>query len=235
LLGVDLEWLPILVLVLLALASYFVVSFIFAPDPNYLSLQNYSTIIRFSDTALPAYFFAAAVFFTSVAKKPKFLLALAAVFVIFLVAAVPLYETYASSSMGGVNPFGLNYRAEAATLRDYVAFTHQGVRSYIVGVPYGWAFTPGVRSLQAAVYSTVPGPFFPSINYSTFVTNKWNSFYVFADLGGGVYTTPLPGYIDQLVRGHQPIDDAQYKLVSRKTLFNESGLIYVRIELAWKG
>ena len=107
-----------------ALGSYFVVSFIFAPDPYYFSFQNYSTVIRFSDTALPGYFIAAPFFLSIVSRNRKRIFALLSVVVIFLLIAVPVYQTYAASNVnytGSQNPFGAGYRTDAALMRDYFA------------------------------------------------------------------------------------------------------------------
>lgn len=167
-----------------ALGSYFVVSFIFAPDPSYFSFQDYSTIIRFSDTALPAYFVAAPYFVVMLSKSRRRLAGLGAVCVIFLLIAVPIYEGYASSNFNEVtqNPFQLGYRSDAVTLRNYFAANVGGQALNLVGVPYGWTFTPGVQDIRDLhAYATGPDQTVPELLWANFTSMKWQVFYIYAN------------------------------------------------------
>jgi hypothetical protein len=169
---------------LTALGSYFIVSFIFAPDPSYFSFQDYSTIIRFSDTALPAYFIAAPYFVVMLSKSRKRLAGLGAVCVIFLLIAVPVYEGYASSNFNQIaqNPFQLGYRSDAVILRNYFAANGNGQPLNLVGVPYGWTFTPGVQDIRDLhAYATGPDQTVPELLLNNFTSLRWPVFYIYAN------------------------------------------------------
>ena len=167
---------------LTALGSYFIVSFLYAPDPTYFSFQNYSTLIRFSDTALPAYFLLAPLVMLRVAKSKKRATALVAVFVAFLLVAVPVYQVYAASNFNytsSANPFQLGYRSDAVLLRNY--FSNAGTQTVdLVGLPYGWAFTPGVQDLRMVRgYSVGPSPIFPHLGVDNFTSYGWSVLYLY--------------------------------------------------------
>jgi hypothetical protein len=167
-----------------ALGSYFVVSFIYARSPYYFSFENYSTVIRFSDTALPAYFLLAPVFLAFVSKSRKRVVALAAIGILFLLVAVPVYETYASSNLGytsNQNPFQLGYQTDALQLRNYFDSHVVGNQSVdLVGVPYGWPFTPGVPDLRSVdAYAIGVNPFVTQLTLSNFTSFRWPTIYLF--------------------------------------------------------
>ncbi len=166
---------------LTALGSYLIVSFIYAPDPYYFSFQDYSTVIRFSDTALPAYFLLAPLFLSLLAKSRKRMLGLAAVCIAFLLIAVPVYQVYAASNFNytSQNPFDLGYRSDAVILRDYFATNDSNQAFNLVGVPYGWTFTPGVQVLRAQAYAIGQNPLAPEITLAEFSYVKWSVFYLY--------------------------------------------------------
>jgi len=95
----DSTAIALFILVLASLASDLVVSFLFAPDPTYFSFTNYSTIIRFSGTALPAFFLTAPFFLSFVSKRKTRAIGLAAVTIAFLLILIPAYETFAISNL----------------------------------------------------------------------------------------------------------------------------------------
>jgi hypothetical protein len=169
---------------LTALGSYLVVSFIYAPDPAYFSFQNYSTLIRFSDTALPAYFLTVALVMSFVAKSQKRIVAILAIFATFLIVAVPVYQVYAASNFNytsGQNPFQFGYRTDAVLLRDYLdsnAPNNQNIN--LVGVPYGWTFTPGVQDLYwVHAYAIGDNPLVPGLSLSNFTSMRWSTLYLY--------------------------------------------------------
>jgi len=167
-----------------ALSSYFIVSFIYAPDPNYFSFQDYSTVIRFSDTALPAYFMIAPVVLAYIASSRKRIVGFAAISVVVLLALVPVYEVYAASNLNYTtqNPFQLGYRTDAAIMREYFsANTGQGPL-YLIGHPYGWAFTPGVQDLNKTggqTYAIGQDPYAPHLVQANFTSLMLTNFYLY--------------------------------------------------------
>src|SRR2546425_3654995 len=173
-----------LVLVLSALGSDLVVSYLFAPTPDYLTFKNYSTIIRFSGTALPAFFMTTPFFLAVVAKRNRRVVGLLGIAVASLFILIPIYQVFAISNLGytTANPFGLDYRSPAVQVRDYVN-SHQADAPFrIIGVPYGWYFTPGIDGLKSvSVYSPTPEQTLsPVLNYSSFLLQRWTEFYVYS-------------------------------------------------------
>jgi len=166
---------------LTALGSYLIVSFIYAPDPYYFSFQDYSTVIRFSDTALPAYFLVAPFFLSILVKNRKRMVGLAAVCIAFLLIAVPVYQVYAASNFNytSQNPFDLGYRSDAVALRDYFAANDSHQIVDLIGVPYGWTFTPGVQDLHVQAYAIGQNPLTQEITLAQFSYVKWSVFYLF--------------------------------------------------------
>lgn len=177
----SLETRSLFLISLIALGSYFVVSFIFAPDPFYFSFSNYSTIIRFSDTALPAFFIMAPFFLVRVTKSRKRMLTLLSVLVIFLLVAVPIYEIYAASNIHytSENPFQLGYRSDAVLMRNYFQQAQGEGTLNLVGEPYGWAFTPGVQDLHINSYAIGASPLFPELFVANFTSFRWGSFFLY--------------------------------------------------------
>jgi len=228
-----------LLIALIALGSYFVVSFIFAPDSSYFSFQNYSTIIRFSDTALPAYFVASPYFILSVAKSRKRMAGLGAVCIIFLLIAVPVYEGYASSNFYQItqNPFQLSYRSDAVLLRNYFATNIDGQPTNLVGVPYGWTFTPGVQGIpDLHAYATGPDQTVPELLLNNFTAMKWQVFYIY---------TPPPPYdfppnsqflVQFLSSTSTPIENAssQFTILRSHPVLSGSDFMLYEVQLQWK-
>lgn len=223
----------VLLLALASLGSYFVVSYIFAPDPGYLAFQNYSTIIRFSDTALPAFFLLAPFAISRLTNKRK-AYAFAAAVIVFLLVAVPTYEVYASSNLNYAagNPFSLGYRTPAIQVRDYIT-SHSGEDFYVVGVPYGWYFTPGVEVLRRVnVYPLNSPSLTAPINYTQFLSYRWETFYLYASPSLTEVQSYAP-YIYALVNPSYKIPGLPFHLVGSQTVINDTGFVLVKIELSW--
>lgn len=228
----------VLMLALSALGSYLVVSFIFAPDPSYLSFQNYSTIIRFSDTAIPAYFLLAPIVIRHFVETKK-ALGFVAVLLAFLVVAVPVYQVYASSNLGYTNgnPFSIGYRSQAVQVRDYLAGVpnHNGLA--LVGIPYGWSFTPGIQDLGISLY--YPGisnnPMAQNLTYGAFVANHWSQFYLFTDKDEGSVVS-LPSYLRQAVPGNSVMANSSspFYIDNTHVAMNGSDYFLIQVELRWK-
>jgi hypothetical protein len=217
-----------------ALGSYFVVSFIYAPDPYYFSFQNYSTVIRFSDTALPAYFLLAPVVISAIAKRRRYVAGLGVVVAIFLVAAVPVYQTYALSNLAITtgNPFSLDYRTPAAQVRDYVNANPGGAPFYIIGGPFGWSFTPGLQDLHSTY-------FYPQLSYADFTKNRWTDFYI-STASDTNSIASQPQYAIDLIKqaGGIPFSygfTPPYQVVSDQIVFQNSGDWFIHIQLVWLG
>lgn len=228
--------LPVLMIAFYALGSYLVVSYIFSGDPNYLTFANYSTIIRFSDTATPAYFLTAPLFLGVVCRTRKGALSMLAVLLIFLLVAVPVYETYASSSISFAQqaPFSLSYRTPAAAVRDFVYSKGQNQSFDIIGVPYGWVFTPGIQDLTSVnVYSTSPSPFYPTLTNAQFIRDRWPTVYIYS--GSDNYSVSLlPSYLQQLIRGDSNAT-APYYPVSVSQVVRGTGYVLTQLDLGWTG
>jgi hypothetical protein len=225
---------------LTALGSYFVVSFIFAPDPSYFSFQDYSTIIRFSDTALPAYFIAAPYFVLTLSKSRRRLAGLGAVCILFLLIAVPLYEGYASSNFNEAaqNPFQLGYRSDAVILRNYFTANGGGQALNLVGVPYGWTFTPGVQDIRDLhAYATGPDQTVPELLLGNFTSMKWQVFYIYAN--PPPYTFPpnsqfLVQFLNSTSASSATPPSSPFTILGTQPVLSGSDFTLYKVQLGWR-
>jgi hypothetical protein len=230
------RWL-VFFLALFSAGSYFVVSFIFSTDPFYLSFFNYSTIIRFSDTALPTYFLCAPVVFSILAKRKKQAVGVVLVLLLFVVAAVPVYETYASSSLvsyTGGNPFALGFRTDAVQIRDYVS-SHQGDSPfYIIGWPNGWNLTPGTDLLaNTHVYGIIqPGQ--PPISYQQFLSDRWSAVYIYYTSNADQFKANAPYFLPLIEPGATYGNaTSPFSVVNRQPVLQGSGFSLIKVSLVW--
>jgi len=228
-----------LVLVLSALGSDLVVSYLFAPTPDYLTFKNYSTIIRFSGTALPAFFMTTPFFLAVVAKRNRRIVGLLGIAVASLLILIPVYQVFAISNLGytTANPFGLDYRSPAVQVRDYVN-SHQADAPFrIIGVPYGWYFTPGIDGLKSVdVYSPYPqSTLSPTLNYSTFLSQHWTEFYVYSS-SSFIYERANSPYILQFIQGagqQEASQTAPFKIMSSRVVINNPDFLLTKVNLSW--
>jgi hypothetical protein len=220
----------VLISAVFALGSYLFVSYVFSADPTYLSFEHYSTIIRFSDTALPAYFLLAPFAFSFLVRKRSHLYAVAGIFLIFLLVAVPTYETYASSNLGiGGNPFSLGYRAAGIQVRDYFAANGSAGPIFVMGISSdSWFFVPGGNSIGDA-------HFYGYLNQTDFIKQRWDVFYLYVP--DAVYVVNAEPYLGQFVNPNGipviPYPDA-YSLVGTQVAFNDSAGAFIKVQLSWK-
>lgn len=226
-------------LALFAFGSYFVVSYIFSTDPFYMSFHNYSTIIRFSDTALPAFFLTAPFALYVFAKNRKRTLALAIVLMLFIVAAVPIYETYAASSMTsytGTNPFGFGFRTDAAQIRDYISSNPAGAPYNIMGYPTGWDFTPGTTLLSTThVYNVAPGTPIPYLSYDAFVAMHWNTFYIYFNSNPSDFKANEPYLLPIVVPGTTSTNSSYpFTVANRQVVLQGPDFSLIRVQLNWQ-
>ena len=228
-----------LVLVLSALGSDLVVSYLFAPTPDYLTFKNYSTIIRFSGTALPAFFMTTPFFLAVVAKRNRRVVGLLGFAVVSLFILIPIYQVFAISNLGytTANPFGLDYRSPAVQVRDYVN-SHQADAPFrIIGVPYGWYFTPGIDGLKSVdVYSPYTQPTLsPTLNYSTFLAQRWTEFYVYSS-SSFIYERANSPYVLQFIQGAEQQganQTAPFKIISSRVVINNPDFLLTKVDLSW--
>ena len=228
-----------LVLVLSALGSDLVVSYLFAPTPDYLTFKNYSTIIRFSGTALPAFFMTTPFFLAVVAKRNRRVVGLLGFAVVSLFILIPIYQVFAISNLGytTANPFGLDYRSPAVQVRDYVN-SHQADAPFrIIGVPYGWYFTPGIDGLKSVdVYSPYPqSTLSPTLNYSTFLSQHWTEFYVYSS-SSFIYERANSPYVLQFIQGagqQGANQTAPFKIISSRVVINNPDFLLTKVDLSW--
>jgi len=225
----------ILLVALIAIGSYLVVSFIFAPDPTYFSFQNYSTIIRFSDTALPAFFLIVPFAMLAFSRSRKRMGLLLAIIVGFLIIAVPTYEVLAASnlpSVGSGSPFSLGYQTPGVSVRDYIASHPDGAPYNIAGLPYGWVFTPGVQDLKSVeVYSFDPNSVVPLMNYTVFTGLHWTTFYIFSDAPSSP-NMDIPDYLLSILH---PLNNQTYPYSPVATKETTSGYGYAlyQVTISW--
>ena len=220
---------------LTALGSYLIVSFIYAPDPDYFSFRDYSTVIRFSDTALPAYFLAAPFFLMMLSMSRKRMIGLAAVCVAFLLIAVPVYQVYAASNFNYTtqNPFDLGYRSDAVLLRNYFAANDSNQAVDLVGVPYGWTFTPGVQDLRAQAYAIGQNPLTPEITLGNFTSMRWSVFYVYRTLPLSAFP-PENSFLERVFNSTSSANGSlPFTVLSVQPVLHGSDFTLYRVQLEW--
>jgi hypothetical protein len=222
---------------LVALGSYFVVSFINAPSPYYFSFQNYSTVIRFSDTALPAYFMTAPFILSKISKSRRRMTGLAAVSVAFLLIAVPVYQTYAASNLNHVsqNPFQLGYHTDAAVMRNYFTANDRNQPIYLVGVPYGWQLTPGLQDLDVHAYSIGQQPLFPELTLTNFTSMRWQVFYIYVNSPPSTYP-PESQFLLQFINSTQALntnDASSFAVLGARPVLHGSDFTLYEVNLRW--
>ncbi|MDA4122237.1 MAG: hypothetical protein OK456_03540 [Thaumarchaeota archaeon] len=235
--GRDLSYLFLLLITLIALGSYLIVSYIFGYDQSYFSFTNYSTIIRFSDTALPAFFLTAPIALGVIAKRKKGLVIYAAVIIIFLIAAVPVYQNYAASNIRyvGANPFAFGYHTDAVLIRNYVEQNLSGQKLTIIGVPYGWIFTPGVQDLsQLSVYDYTRDPVLPHLDSGNFTSMRLTTFYVLIyDASTIARDAPwLAPFINSTLQSGS-ISGSAYTVTGRSVVYDTSAFELLKVSLVW--
>ncbi|MDA4118184.1 MAG: hypothetical protein OK455_07555 [Thaumarchaeota archaeon] len=235
----DPKALALLILALSALASDLVVSFLFGPDPTYFTFTNYSTIIRFSGTALPAFFLTAPLFLAIVARRKRRVVGLLGVVIASLLILVPVYQVLAISNLGyvTVSPFGLDYRSPAVQVRDYVNSHESEAPFHIIGVPYGWYFTPGVDGLKSVdVYSpSSGGTLSPVLNYSAFVSMRWTQFYLYSSSNFVTEKSNSP-YVLQFIPGAPYVatnQTAPFTITNSTIEIRNHDFLFTKVDLTW--
>jgi hypothetical protein len=231
--------LALFTLALCSLGSDLIVSYFFATIPDYLTFQNYSTIIRFSGTALPAFFLTAPLFLALVAKRKKRVIGLFGVILASLLVLLPIYQVLAISNLGytTVNPFGLDYRSPAVQIREYVNSHPAGAPFHILGVPYGWYFTPGIEQLKSVDVSS-PTPehtLSPSLNYTAFLARHWTTFYVYSSTNF-IYERATSPYVLQFIPSagqHAANQTTPFKIVSSTAVIKNPDFLLTKVDLSW--
>jgi hypothetical protein len=231
--------LGLFVMVLSALGSDLIVSYIFAPLPDYLTFKNYSTIIRFSGTALPAFFMTAPFFLNIVAKNRRRVIGLVGIVTVSLLILVPIYQVYAISNLGytTVSPFGLNYRSPAVQVRDYVNGHQAEAPFHIIGIPYGWYFTPGIgESKSVDVYTITPLiTLSPTLDYGGFLAHHWTEFYVYSstnfifERANGPYVLQFIPSSGQPATGQTP----PFRIINSTVVIQDQDFLLTKVDLAW--
>lgn len=206
-------------LLIISLASYFFVVFFFSTDASYLTPKHYSTLIRFSHAALPAYFLAAPFAFVSIQRNRKLAVSVA-LLVLVTLAAVPVYQPFAASGLNlEQNPFSLGYRTPGVIIRDYVT-THSGNGPFnIIGFDQdNWFWTPGSSAITNV-------QFYSSLAQAVLM-KKSQTFYVFghekSQVTCGTRTAVLPAAIN-----------GDYQVVSQSLVLADSGYYIVKVQLHW--
>lgn len=226
----------VLGIILLALVSYLGVSYIFSPDPNYFSFSNYSTVIRFSDTAIPALFlltpFAVAMFARNRRQATAFLALSASV----LLLLVPIYEVYAASNLPSAqsaNPFAYGYRSPAVQIRNYFESSGANGSTYVAGLPYGWVFTPGVQDLKSVhVFTLRNNGRAPYLNYTYFLSLHWSSFYIYSSTPSSP-AQDLPPFLAALFAS--PSDHRYpYSSAGINVSIQGADFVLLKVDLLWR-
>ena len=218
----SLEMVTLLALAILALGSYLGVAFVFSSQPSYFTFDHVSTLIRFSDTAIPAYFVAAPVAFSFILRKRRYLLPVVTALLLTL-AAVPVYQSYAASNLGlAQNPFSLNYRTPGVVIRDYATSIRNSPQLNVVGFDgSSWWWTPGSTWVGNVNFS-------PYITYQQLVSHGWSTFYVFGDGSSDGRHCELDAVVPY------GVSLGQFRVVGEQTVTSQDGYSLVKVQLQWK-
>jgi hypothetical protein len=239
--GKDRLALLLLLICAVALSSYLGTSYFWA-SPGFLSFVNFSAVIRFSNTSLPAFFLAAPFVLFHLAKSRKRYLPYLAVLVIFMTVSVPVYQVFASSPIRFFpgNPFYLSYRTNAVEVRNFMEKNLDGTPAYMLGVPQGWSFTPGVQDLRnLSVFSPLPGSqSVNTINENQFHSYMWPSVYVYVGndtaLGLPEPLSAFPSYIQQLVQPkNETAGEFPFTVTSVMVADSTNSLRLYKVSLSW--
>jgi hypothetical protein len=177
-----------------SLAQYFFVSAFLTAVAGFTFLGNLSTIIRYSQMAIPAYFLSAPFSFSRIGRRK-----LGAIFVLLLVLSVGVagqYQQYLQTHLSYGYPysngqpiFTLYYRTPLAQLRDYIAahpsdnpiivFAEPNPRSYYDNFTLHWQMIPGTEHLP-------PIKFYPYLPQSEFLSMKPSRFYIYGEGDGAI-------------------------------------------------
>lgn len=216
----------LLSLVLLAFVSYLGVSFLVSWDPSYLTFRHYSTLLRFSNTAVPAFVLSAPYFFSRLLRGKRRTLLLVGMLILVTVVSIPSYESFASSNLTYTNgnPFPLSYRTPAAEVRDYFAAHPVQGQTIVLGVPFSWNFTPGVQDLRSV--EVVPYP-----SQSQFLADRWSSFYLYLPTDLIPIETEAPYLL--YFAGTNQTHSASFFMLDRQVVLQSQEFILIHVTLKW--
>ncbi|MHB8567548.1 MAG: hypothetical protein ACYC7D_13790 [Nitrososphaerales archaeon] len=233
-------YLVLIILSLFALGTDVLVSYFLSGIPRYDTFGNFSSILRFSHTTLLAYFLLAPFALSLIIKRKRGALIFAAILVVFLVIAVPTYEIYASSnvtlvpanaSYTGANPFALGYRSPSIQLRNYFTSNQSNPPFYIMGVPYGWNFTPGTEYLHNTLL-------YDYMSYNNFSIYHWSVFYLYLPRNTLNSTIQEYPYIGQFVASgtnqSSLASSFDFTVTNKQALIQSSSFLFEKVEISWK-
>jgi len=212
-----------------------VLSFILADNPYYFSSGAYSTILRYSDSSIPAFFLAAPFAISHLTRNKKRITGLVLVLIVVMAVSVPLYSKYATSNLATTqvvssDPFLPGFRTPSAMIRDYVLANPDQGPFDIIGIPtyYGladvWNFTSGTEGL--------PVHFFPGLSAQSFLQERWSVFYVYGD--NGANDSLFDSYPFSTLLNFQvtPNSSLPFKVVDQQVIFNQTAYL-IKFQLDW--
>jgi hypothetical protein len=207
------------------------------------SLGNLSTIIRYSQMAVPAYFVSTPFSLSRIGRK-----SLAAVFVlliIFGVAAAGPYQQYMQTHLSYGYPysagqpiFELSYRTPLARLRDYVAahpndgpfivFAEANPKSYYDNFTLHWQMIPGTEHLP-------PVKFYPYPSESEFLSMKPSRFYIYGEGDGAINrVADKAPYLVAFLQPTQGENSAMpYEVTRIEAIHQGTDAFIILVELSW--
>jgi hypothetical protein len=227
----------------ISLAQYFIVSAFLTADAGFTFLGNLSTIIRYSQMAIPAYLLSAPFCFRKIGGRK-----LAAIFVLLLVISVGVagqYQQYLQSHLSYGYPysngqpiFSLDYRTPLARLRDYIAahpsdspiivFAEANPRSYYDNFTLHWQMIPGTEHLP-------PVKFYPYLPQSEFLSMKPSRFYIYGEGDGAINRVAEKApYLLTFIQSTSSKNSATpYETKSIEVVHQGSDAFIILVELSW--
>jgi hypothetical protein len=191
-----------------------------------------------------------------VARRKKLVYVSVALFLIFGLGAIGVYQSYASSNLGlAGNPFSLEYRSGGAMVRDYIVTHPSNAPFHIVGFwTATWYETTGTSQVDAKTLD-----FWMNMTKEQFIQQHWDTFYIYGynlkypnqtakslDYGSSseILTTivyypfdfrnlPLSPYALFYVQSHSPLPQYPFKVESRTMIANVTAFL-VKFDVQWK-
>jgi hypothetical protein len=239
----SLVYFMVLACACVSLAQYFFVSALMTAGTGFTFLGNLSTIIRYSQMAIPAYFLSAPFSFSRISRRK-----LAATFILLLVFGVGVsgqYQQYLQTHLSygypysnGLPIFSLDYRTPLAQLRDYIAthpsdspvivFAEANPRSYYDNFTLHWEMIPGTERLP-------PVKFYPYLAESEFLNMEPSRFYIYGEGDGAIsrVADKAPYLLRFVQSGPSENSATPYEARRIEVVHQGSDAFIILVELSW--
>lgn len=229
---------------LLGFLQFFVVSAMMMSDPNVPIIRSLSTIIRYSQLSVPAYFLSVPFFFQKLNKR--FTIALFIILMVFSLSAAGTYSQYLQSHLSDGYPyssgqqiFTLDYRTPFARLRDDIISSHRknvvvlaeaDMHSDYDNTTMFWSMVPGTDVLP-------PVKFYPYLSETQFISMKFTEFYIYSEgYNATERVIAKAPYLASFINGNSsdsPSPSSLYQVEKVETVHRGTDGFLIFVRLRW--